>query len=407
VPRLIVLNSCYGGSQAPLRTLNGIPPFLRRVGVPAVVAMQYEIADDVAIKFAETFYGELLAGRAQGQVDAALAEARRALFQNAGETVHSFATPVLYRHEDFPVLFDVPVQPGAIVRPAAPAVITVSAAAIPDALTEAFREQRCIPFVGPDVLRLNVARSSAPPPGPRELARTLALDPECPYPRMDDFNMPDDPAAAAGIWPLPAVCQHYERRKPRFKLLQAVQQAYEDVEPPATIDAIAGWDVPGVICAYFDGLVEEAMTRQHRTFRSLSGVDQKIQGYRGERLVLHLRGTFKDGESLVLTERDHEELWDRMRRLSPHITDLTRKRLGVSLLYIGVSPRDPLVRRLTHALRGGTGNGGTAATQGPLFFVAPDHSPVDDAYWEEYDVQWLDLPADQLVAAVNGVARGV
>jgi CHAT domain-containing protein len=69
VPRLVVLNCCYGGSQASLGTLSGLGPFLLRAGIPAVVAMQYEIPDRVAI-VPEPFFGELLTGRVPGRIDA-------------------------------------------------------------------------------------------------------------------------------------------------------------------------------------------------------------------------------------------------------------------------------------------------------------------------------------------------
>src|SRR5262249_44719654 len=97
VPRLVVLNCCYGGAEGSFRTLSGVGPFLLRAGVPAVVAMQYEIPDKVAIKFAENFYGELLDGRVPGRIDSALTAGRLALYQNqTKERPQSFVTPVLY-----------------------------------------------------------------------------------------------------------------------------------------------------------------------------------------------------------------------------------------------------------------------------------------------------------------------
>jgi hypothetical protein len=45
-----------------------------RRGIPAVIAMQFEISDDAAIEFAPALYGALAARRA---VDTAVAEARK------------------------------------------------------------------------------------------------------------------------------------------------------------------------------------------------------------------------------------------------------------------------------------------------------------------------------------------
>ena len=82
-----------------------------------------------------------------------------------------------------------------------------------------------------------------------------------------------------------------------------------------------------------------------------------------------------------------------MMSLSSHVADLARKTVGRSLLYLGVSPRDLLIRRLTRALRGNGRN------QGPMFFVRPEQS-VEDAYWDDYNVQWLPMTLEAFLEAV-------
>jgi CHAT domain/SIR2-like domain len=393
VPRLIVLNCCYGGSQASLRTFSGLGPYLVRAGVPAIVAMQYEIPDTVAIKFAEKFYGELLSGSDPGRIDFALTAARLSLYQNQSkDRPQSFITPVLYLVPGREALLELAGrQAPAIVKrvgsepsPAAPRP------ELPQDLLDAFKERRIVPVVGPELLAVGAMRSKNPP-GPRQLAELLAR--EAQFPRMDLFERSDADAESSGVWLLAAVCQHYERKKERWKLLTAVQRAYKDFPPPPAICQIASWDVPGVICAYFDGLMTEALTGAHKTFRALQSVDQKAAGYRDETLVVHVRGVYSESDSLVLTERDQELLLDRMMSLSSHVADLARKTVGRSLLYLGVSPRDLLIRRLTRALRGNGRN------QGPMFFVRPDQS-VEDAYWDDYNVQWLPMTLDAFLEAV-------
>ncbi len=113
-------------------------------------------------------------------------------------------------------------------------------------LLEAFKEHRIVPVVGPDLL-VGAMRSKNPP-GPRKLAEQLAR--EALFPRWSCSSYPR-PCRSAGVWLLPAVCQHYERKKERWKLLTAVQRAYKDFPPPPAICQIASWEVPGVICAYF------------------------------------------------------------------------------------------------------------------------------------------------------------
>jgi hypothetical protein len=392
VPRLVVLNCCYGGSQASLRTFSGLGPYLLRAGVPAVVAMQYEIPDTVAIKFAEKFYGELLAGRDRGRIDLALTAARLSLYQNqTKDRPQSFITPVLYLVSGRETLVDLPAQrsPSVVKRveeplPAAPRL------ELPQDLLDAFKEHRIVPVVGPDLLGVGAMRTRNPP-GPRKLAEQLAR--EAQFPRMELFERSEADAESAGVWLLPAVCQHYERKKERWKLLTAVQRAYKDFPPPPAICQIASWEVPGVICAYFDGLMTEALNGAHKNFRALQSVDQKAAGYRDETLVVHVRGVYSESDSLVLTERDHELLLDRMMNLSSHVADLARKTVGRSLLFLGVSPRDLLVRRLTRALRGNGRN------QGPMFFVSPDRV-VEDAYWDEYNVRWLPMSLDAFLEAI-------
>jgi len=95
--RLAVLNSCESAVSAPKDIFFGVAQKLVKVGVPAVVAMQDKIYDDVAIVFAETFYYALLA---HYSVDAAVAEARQAIFTRFGLGRPDWGTPVLFMRAD-------------------------------------------------------------------------------------------------------------------------------------------------------------------------------------------------------------------------------------------------------------------------------------------------------------------
>jgi tetratricopeptide (TPR) repeat protein len=99
--RLAVLNACEAGRTDPTDPFAGVADTLVRCGIPAVIAMQFEVSDDAAIEFAPALYGALAAGR---PVDAAVAEARRAIY-----TVSplEWATPVLYLRADDALLFDI------------------------------------------------------------------------------------------------------------------------------------------------------------------------------------------------------------------------------------------------------------------------------------------------------------
>jgi hypothetical protein len=89
--RLIVLNACEGARAASSDPFAGVAQSLVQQGIPAVIAMQFEITDEAAI----TFAGELYAAVADGySVDAALGESRRAIFASGNDV--EWATPVLY-----------------------------------------------------------------------------------------------------------------------------------------------------------------------------------------------------------------------------------------------------------------------------------------------------------------------
>ncbi|MDB4947741.1 MAG: hypothetical protein JWM27_390, partial [Gemmatimonadetes bacterium] len=93
--KLVVLNACQGATVSALRPFAGLAPRLVKVGVPAVVAMQYPVRDDEALSFAEVFYGSLFRGPSKGRIEVALGEARRALRQDFPGS-RGWGAPVLY-----------------------------------------------------------------------------------------------------------------------------------------------------------------------------------------------------------------------------------------------------------------------------------------------------------------------
>lgn len=96
-PRLVVLHACHGGAVDFASRFSGLAPQIFRRKVPAVVAMQYAVTNETAIKFSRTFYRELADG---APVDGAFQEARLRITR--GDTdAHGnrdFGTPILYMH---------------------------------------------------------------------------------------------------------------------------------------------------------------------------------------------------------------------------------------------------------------------------------------------------------------------
>jgi len=92
---LMVLNSCETAMAASSNVFNGIAQSLVKLGIPAVVAMQYKIFDDSAIWFSQVFYPTLFRGNS---IDAAVAEARNHIVMKAkaGLNQQDWAAPVLF-----------------------------------------------------------------------------------------------------------------------------------------------------------------------------------------------------------------------------------------------------------------------------------------------------------------------
>jgi len=89
--RLVVLNACEGARSAPDDPFSGVAQALVRQGVPAVIAMQFEISDPAALVFSQSLYQAIADGF---PIDLAMVEARRAMFAEGNEV--EWATPVLY-----------------------------------------------------------------------------------------------------------------------------------------------------------------------------------------------------------------------------------------------------------------------------------------------------------------------
>jgi formylglycine-generating enzyme required for sulfatase activity len=114
--RLVVLNSCLGAVSGGNDPFGSVGAALMRGGVPAVVAMQFEIPAESAQELARMFYTDLADGR---PIDAALTEARRHLFGYDSLRL-DWAIPALFLRGDDGALFNAaqPAQPPVVRNPA-------------------------------------------------------------------------------------------------------------------------------------------------------------------------------------------------------------------------------------------------------------------------------------------------
>jgi tetratricopeptide (TPR) repeat protein len=120
--RLVILNACEGARSSASDPFAGTAQSIVQQGIPAVIAMQFEISDDAAIVFSHEFY-DTIAQRFP--VDAALTEARRAIFANRGDL--EWGTPVLYMRSPDGRIFDIAAAPETPAQPPAAAPATVAA----------------------------------------------------------------------------------------------------------------------------------------------------------------------------------------------------------------------------------------------------------------------------------------
>ena len=126
--RLAVLNACDGARSGRTDPFAGTAQSLIQQGIPAVVAMQFEISDLAAIIFSQALYQAIADGY---PVDAATAEARKAIFAQPNPV--EWATPVLYLRAPDGRIFNInspkviTPQPNVTSRsPAAPATTMAS-----------------------------------------------------------------------------------------------------------------------------------------------------------------------------------------------------------------------------------------------------------------------------------------
>lgn len=124
--RLVMLNACEGARNGRTDPFSGVAQSLIRQGIPAAVAMQFPITDGAALLLSREFYSALADSY---PIDAALSEARKALYLDGNET--EWATPVLYLRAPDGIIFDIrgsPIpsapetkpQPAAKTQPPAP-----------------------------------------------------------------------------------------------------------------------------------------------------------------------------------------------------------------------------------------------------------------------------------------------
>jgi hypothetical protein len=107
--RLVVLNACEGARTSTADPFAGVAQSLVQQGIPAVIAMQFEITDRAALTFAQEFYTALVE---HYPIDAALTEARTAIFAQGNDI--EWGTPVYFTRSPDGMIFSIAAPEEAI-----------------------------------------------------------------------------------------------------------------------------------------------------------------------------------------------------------------------------------------------------------------------------------------------------
>jgi hypothetical protein len=92
-PGTVFLQACEGGQLSSSQAFVGVASRVVQQNIPVVVAMQYEVSNTTAVRFALKFYQQLAE---MYPVDRAAQNGRRAIALNTQYKGRDFATPVLF-----------------------------------------------------------------------------------------------------------------------------------------------------------------------------------------------------------------------------------------------------------------------------------------------------------------------
>lgn len=110
-PSIVLLHACEGAQLSSSEAFVDIAARVVQQNIPVVVAMQYEVTNWTAMRFASRFYEEVAKGT---PVDQAAQNGRRAIALNTHYRGRDFATPVLFMRVEDGHLF---ARPGAVPQP--------------------------------------------------------------------------------------------------------------------------------------------------------------------------------------------------------------------------------------------------------------------------------------------------
>jgi hypothetical protein len=335
--RLATLNACEGARASRSDPFAGVAQRLVQQGIPAVIAMQFQLSDDAAQTFAPAFYAAVADGY---PVDAAVTESRKAIY--AGGNADEWGTPVLYMRSPDGLLFDVPARPGpsppqrtvSTHRPATKELQTYRRELA--ALRAQLERRQVALFVGADL-----PQEITGLPGRQALADGLA--------------------AQEGIAPggrLASVAQQVMNAGFRHSFTQFILNTLDaTARSPsafhrAAVDLVSAYQIETTITTAYDHLLEQAF-QGAGTPVNLVVRESNLDFINPDRpTLIQLYGAARQQDTLVVTEQDQNALL-RGRAKGELIREAQIAFRRNTVLFVGYDLSDPIVSALFDEMAGG------------------------------------------------------
>ena len=103
--KLVFLNACLAGQPDDTTPFASLAQRLLQTGIPAVIAMQFEVLDRAAADFAGFLYEALVSGPCPGAIDVAISIARSGLYISDPDRI-DYATPLLWLNAQDGIILD-------------------------------------------------------------------------------------------------------------------------------------------------------------------------------------------------------------------------------------------------------------------------------------------------------------
>jgi len=201
-------------------------------------------------------------------------------------------------------------------------------------------------------------------------------------------------------------CEHEGAKVGRTRMLEHIKAAYEAVKLPPAAKALLQGQFLGVFYTWFDGLYHrEVLGGSTELSGALCSLDasfkSSLPSTTRNQLVL-LRGSIDMAQTLVVTERQHEDLSLFLRAGAARLAGAAAAAVdgkSHSVLILGACPRDPVLRQACQ----GTFEYLERLQEG-RYFAYPRVPSADTAFWTGHDVNWL---AGEFKAILDAVCEAI